>query len=143
MTQSDGMKNRIQKQGEEALGRLAQELIDNPIVHGAVSHAGTARERAAAAQEFAMAVLGMPSAADLERLTRRVRAVGQRLESIEDAVDRLDRRLAGLTESGVDARLEELIAAVDRLAPAEQPAAQKRATRGAAAKKPAGTRSVS
>ncbi len=134
MTQSDGVKNRIQKQGEEALGRLAQELLDNPIVHGAVSHAGTARERAVAAQEFAMAVLGMPSAADLERLTRRVRAVGQRLESIEDAVDRLDRRLAALAESGVGERLDELIAAVDGLA-----ADEKRSAKKPAAKKPSAT----
>jgi predicted nucleic acid-binding Zn-ribbon protein len=43
-----------------------------------------------------MGALGIPSAADIERLTRRLRSVGQRLEGIEDAVDRLDGRLAGI-----------------------------------------------
>ena len=41
-----------------------------------------------------MGALGIPSAADIERLTRRLRSVSQRLEGIEDAVDRLDERLA-------------------------------------------------
>ena len=41
-----------------------------------------------------MGALGIPSAADIERLTRRLRSVSQRLEGIEDAVDRLDERIA-------------------------------------------------
>ena len=40
-----------------------------------------------------MGALNIPSAADIERLTRRLRSVAQRLEGIEDALDRLDRRL--------------------------------------------------
>ena len=40
-----------------------------------------------------MGALNIPSAADVERLTRRLRSVSQRLEGIEDGVDRLDRRL--------------------------------------------------
>lgn len=49
-----------------------------------------------------MGALNLPSAADIERLTRRLRAVSHRLEGIEDGVDRLDR---ALTPSGVEARL--------------------------------------
>ena len=45
------------------------------------------------AQEVAMGALNLPSASDLERLTRRVRSVSQRLEGIEDGLDRLDERL--------------------------------------------------
>ena len=41
-----------------------------------------------------MGALGIPSAADIERLTRRLRSVSQRLEGIEDSVDRLEERLA-------------------------------------------------
>src|SRR5215207_10828905 len=55
-----------------------------------------ARQRAVSAQETAMSALNLPSAADLERLTRRLRSVSQRLEGIEDGVDRLDQRLADL-----------------------------------------------
>ena len=40
-----------------------------------------------------MGALNIPSAADIERLTRRLRSVSQRLEGIEDGVDRLDQRL--------------------------------------------------
>ena len=39
-----------------------------------------------------MGALNIPSAADIERLTRRLRSVSQRLEGIEDALDRLEER---------------------------------------------------
>ena len=92
----EGLRERLSRQGEEALGRIAEELAGNPMVTGAVSRALEAREKALQAQEAAMGALGIPSAADIERLTRRVRSVSQRLESIEDAVDRLDGRLEGI-----------------------------------------------
>jgi hypothetical protein len=69
---------------------------------GAIGRAFEAREKASQAQEVAMGALNIPSAADIERLTRRLRAVSHRLEGIEDGVDRLDRALA---PSGVEARL--------------------------------------
>jgi chromosome segregation ATPase len=86
------LRERIARQGEDALGKLAQDLLENPLVTGAIGRAFGARERAVAAQETAMSALNLPSAADLERLTRRLRSVSQRLEGIEDGVDRLDRR---------------------------------------------------
>jgi predicted nucleic acid-binding Zn-ribbon protein len=46
-----------------------------------------------------MGALNLPSAADLERLTRRVRSLGQRLEGIEDGVDRVDDRMGNLAAS--------------------------------------------
>lgn len=52
-----------------------------------------------------MGALNLPSAADIERLTRRLRSVSYRLEGIEDGVARLDRSLA---HGGVDARLTEI-----------------------------------
>jgi hypothetical protein len=97
---TEGFAERLSRQGEEALGRLAEEIARNPLLGGAVSRASDARERAARAQEAAMSALNVPSAADLERLTRRLRAVSQRLEGIEDAVDRLDARLESLAAAG-------------------------------------------
>src|SRR5215211_5297219 len=94
--QDEGIKERLQRQGEEALGRLAEELAGNPIVTGALQRAFEAREKAVAAQNVAMGALNIPSAADIERLTRRLRSVSQRLEGIEDALDRLDDRLASI-----------------------------------------------
>jgi chromosome segregation ATPase len=98
--QDQGIRDRISRQSEEALGKLAEELIGNPVVNAAVSRAFEAREKALQAQEAAMGALGIPSAADVERITRRLRSVSQRLESIEDGVDRLDERLERI-EHGV------------------------------------------
>src|ERR687883_1629252 len=92
----EARRERLTRQGEVALGKLAQELLDNPLISGAISRAFEAREKAAAAQEAAMGALNIPSAGDIERLTRRLRSVSQRLEGIEDGVDRLDQRLADL-----------------------------------------------
>src|SRR5829696_5822873 len=93
-----GLRERLARQGEDALGKLAQELLENPLVNSAIAKAFDARERAVQAQETAMGALNIPSAADIERLTRRLRSVSQRMEGIEEAVDRLDQRLAGLTQ---------------------------------------------
>ena len=104
--ESEGLRDRITSQGQDALGKLAQDLLENPLVHGAIARAFEAREKASQAQEVAMGALNIPSAADVERLTRRLRSVSQRLEGIEDAVDRLDQRLGGVSAiAGLDQRL--------------------------------------
>jgi CRP-like cAMP-binding protein len=112
------LRDRITRQGEDALGRLAQDLLENPIVTGAISRAFEARERAVSAQESAMSALNLPSAADLERLTRRLRSVSQRLEGIEDGVDRLDRRFEDVSKTAVppDDRLAAIESQVSKLA---------------------------
>src|SRR6058998_2214777 len=103
---NEGLRERLARQGEDALGKLAQDLLENPLVTGAIGRAVEAREKAAQAQEVAMGALNIPSAADMERLTRRVRSVSQRLEAIEDGVDRVDERFAAMTgASALEARL--------------------------------------
>ena len=111
----EGLKDRLARQGEDALGKLAQDLLENPLVNGAISRAFTARERAGQAQEAALGALNIPSAADVERLTRRLRSVSQRLEGIEDGVDRLDGRLADLRGPGDNplAGVEERLGAIE------------------------------
>jgi len=111
------LRDRITRQGEDALGKLAQDLLDNPLVTGAISRAFDARERAVSAQETAMNALNLPSAADLERLTRRLRSVSQRLEGIEDGVDRLDRRFGEVarTAQPPDERLATIEAQLSKL----------------------------
>jgi hypothetical protein len=112
------LRDRLARQGEDALGKVAQELLENPLVTGAIARAFDARERAVSAQETAMSALNLPSAADLERLTRRLRSVSQRLEGIEDGVDRLDRRLeeVGRVAAPPGDRLAALEAQVGKLA---------------------------
>lgn len=99
MHEEDGLRHRVTRQGEEALGKLAQDLLENPLVTRAVSAAFETREKASRAQELAMGALNLPSASDLERLTRRLRSVSQRLEAIEDGLDRLDQRLVRIEDA--------------------------------------------
>jgi chromosome segregation ATPase len=110
--QDETLKDKLSRQGEEALGKIAEELISNPVVNGALTRAFEAREKAVQAQEAAMGALNLPSAADLERVTRRLRSLSQRLEGIEDAIDRLEERLASISPqdslTAVDQRLEEI-----------------------------------
>jgi chromosome segregation ATPase len=118
MTDDDvkGLRQRLQSGSEETLGKLAEELLGNPLVSGAIARAFEAREKAVQAQEVAYNALNIPSAADIERLTRRVRSVSQRLEGIEDGVDRLDERLAGLSGStDLEARLAKIEEALGEL----------------------------
>jgi chromosome segregation ATPase len=130
-TSRDGLRERLARQGEDALGRLAQDLLENPLVHGAIARAFEAREKAAAAQEVAFGALNIPSAADLERLTRRVRSLSQRLEGIEDGVDRLDERLAAIQASldGVTQELTGLREPAAKSAAAKAPPSKKPTTR--------------
>jgi CRP-like cAMP-binding protein len=126
-TTADGLRSRLTRQGEDALGRLAQDLLENPLVNGAIARAFEAREKAAQAQEVALGALNLPTASDIERLTRRVRSLSQRLEGIEDGVDRLDERLAAL-QASLDEVAKEL-AALNKAAPQKKAAqAAKRAS---------------
>jgi hypothetical protein len=103
--QDQSFVDRLSRGGEEALGKIAEELISNPVVNAAIARAFEAREKAVQAQEVAMGALNLPSAADIERVTRRLRSVSQRLEGIEDAIDRLDERVSGAPGASGDDRL--------------------------------------
>ncbi len=126
------MADRLKGQGEEALGRIAEELIANPVVSGAVTRALEAREKAVHAQEAAMGALNIPSAADIERLTRRLRSVSQRLEGIEDSLDRIEESAQAAAKvsgegpsAAIEVRLEEmardLTALREAIAPVGEP----------------------
>src|ERR671922_272482 len=101
---NESFVDRLSRQGEEALGKIAEELIANPVVNGAITRAFEAREKAVQAQEAAMGALNLPSAADIERVTRRLRSLSQRLEGIEDAIDRLDERVVAPAPAAGDDR---------------------------------------
>lgn len=104
---AEGLRERLTRQGEDTLGKLAEDLLEHPLVSTAISRAFEAREKATVAQEAAFSALNIPTAADIERLTRRVRSVSQRLEGIEDGIDRLDERFSKLAAgAGLDERLE-------------------------------------
>lgn len=119
MSDDEGFRERVSGKGEEALGQLLQGLIENPALNQALQGALGARERAVQAQQAAMAALNLPSAADVERLTRRVRSVSQRLEAIEDGVDRVEERLrassGGQAGEGTEKRLADIEGTLEEL----------------------------
>jgi predicted nucleic acid-binding Zn-ribbon protein len=121
MEEDKGLRERVTRQGEETIGKLAQDLLENPMVARALSAAFETRERASRAQEVAMGALNLPSASDLERLTRRLRSVSQRLEALEDGLDRVEQRIDELGKaSSVERRLtaiEETLARIEARLP--------------------------
>jgi chromosome segregation ATPase len=86
----DGLRTR----GEQALGDLAQALVDSPMLENALAAAFGAREKALEAQQAAMSALNLPSATDVERLERRLRSFSQRLEEVEEQIDEISRDIA-------------------------------------------------
>ena len=83
----------LRARSEQAIGELAQALLDSNVLENALAAAFGAREKAAEAQHAAMAALNLPSAGDVERLERRLRSFSQRLEDVEDQLDRLSREV--------------------------------------------------
>jgi TolA-binding protein len=86
----DGLRTR----SEQALGDLAQALVDSPMLENALAAAFGAREKALEAQQAAMNALNLPSATDVERLERRLRSFSQRLEEVEEQIDEVARDIA-------------------------------------------------
>jgi predicted RNase H-like nuclease (RuvC/YqgF family) len=92
------LRGRLSGQAEDAIGRLADDLLENPVINSALQRAFGAREFMAQAQEQAMDALNIPSATNLDKLARRMRSMSQRLEEIEDGLERLDRRVEAIAD---------------------------------------------
>jgi TolA-binding protein len=90
--EQDGIRAR----SEQAIGELAQALIESPTVHNAIAAAFGAREKAIEAQHAAMSALNLPSAGDVERIERRLRSFSQRLEEVEEQLDEANREINSL-----------------------------------------------
>jgi DNA repair exonuclease SbcCD ATPase subunit len=107
------LRERLGGSTEERLGRALSDLLENPLLTGAIGRAFDAREKAVQAQEVAMGALNLPSAADIERLTRRLRSVSNRLEGIEDGVDRLDRAMTPTRGGGSELEIDQRLSAIE------------------------------
>lgn len=84
-------QDSLRARSEQAIGELAQALLDSQVLENALHAAFGAREKALEAQQAAMAALNLPSASDVERLERRLRSLSQRIEELEDQLDRVSR----------------------------------------------------
>lgn len=104
--EQDGLRadhEGLRARSEQAIGELAQALIDNPTLHNAIQAAFGAREKAIEAQQAAMGALNLSSATDLERLERRLRSFSQRLEEVEEQIDDLSREIGALRRQNAKA----------------------------------------
>lgn len=131
------LRERLSGTAEERLGKALSDLLENPLLTGAIGRAFDAREKAAQAQEVAFGALNIPSAADIERLTRRLRSVSHRLEGIEDGVERIDRTMspAGVEQrlSAIEDKLQRLTDKLDAAVPAPKARASRAKAAGAKA----------
>jgi chromosome segregation ATPase len=96
MTYDQDEQDGLRARSEQAIGEIAQALIDNPTLHNAISAAFGAREKAIEAQQAAMSALNLSSATDLERIERRLRSLSQRLEEVEEQIDDLSHEIGAL-----------------------------------------------
>ena len=117
-----GLRSRIANQAEDTIGRLADDLLENPMINSALQGAFTAREKMGQAQQSAMEALNIPTASDLDKLARRLRSISQRLEEVEDGVDKLGSKFEALAEANrapsarVTEQLDRLETKLDNLA---------------------------
>ena len=84
------------RSGEGTLADLAQMIVENPWMNQALHLAFGARERASQAGAAAIRNLNLPTSSDVDRLARRMRAISERLEEVEDTLDRISGELAAL-----------------------------------------------
>lgn len=90
MEDEDGFRAR----GEQALGELAQALLDSQVLENALGAALGAREKALEMQQATLAALNIATASDVERLERRLRSLSQRFDGLEDQIDGIAQDIA-------------------------------------------------
>jgi hypothetical protein len=93
---TEASRDPVSSRSEDTLGEIADFLLDNPWFNQALQLALGARERASHAGAEVMRNVGVPTAADVDRLARRVRALSERLESVEDTLDALGQQMVEL-----------------------------------------------
>jgi hypothetical protein len=125
MSDYDDDHESLRARSEQAIGELAQALLDSQVLENAVAAAFGAREKALEAQHAAMAALNLPSAGDVERLERRLRSLSQRLDEIEDLVDGVARDVNTLRRQASTAADNDKPAAAAKKTRAAKPKADK------------------
>lgn len=94
----DNLKDRVQEAGGQAASDIANALLSSPLFNQALGAAFGAKELAEGAQRAAMQALDLPSASRVDRLERRIRSLSERLEAVENELDRVNSDLRALRE---------------------------------------------
>jgi hypothetical protein len=85
----ESLRGKLSARGTDALGEVADALLENPVLNQVLQAAFGARDAASQARDRAMQNLHVPTASEVDRLVRRLRATSERLEAVEDKLDRL------------------------------------------------------
>jgi hypothetical protein len=118
---ADEQPSGLRARAEDTIGRLADDLLENPMINSALQGAFTAREKVGQAQQSAMEALNLPTASDLDKVARRLRSISQRLEEVEDGVDKLGTKLEAMSDANrapanrVSEQLERLESRIEQL----------------------------
>lgn len=90
---AERFRERISSRSPDAVADAVNALLDNPILNQALKAAFGARDVATDVQNQTLHGLNIATANDLDRLTRRLRSISNRIEAIEDGLDRLEREV--------------------------------------------------
>ncbi len=77
---------------------ILEPLVDQPVTQRLLSEASALRDRTLRAQEAALAVLNLPTAADLAKLERRLKSLTDAVARLDDHLDRLETRIRRLEQ---------------------------------------------
>lgn len=99
--EGEGLRNRVQSAGGQAAGDLANALLENPLFTQALGAAMGAKEKAGGAQRAALQALDLPTASDVSRLERRLRSLSDRVEALENELDRVSSDLRAIRENAI------------------------------------------
>lgn len=83
----------------DAALRVINVGLDTPVGKSVIRGIADAREMAQETQTAAMSALNLPTADEVNRLFGRLRSVSQRLEDVEDTLERIERKLDDLARS--------------------------------------------
>jgi uncharacterized protein Yka (UPF0111/DUF47 family) len=80
----------------DAAIRLFNAGMETPVGKAAIRGIADAREVVQETQTAAMSALNLPTADEVNRLFGRLRSVSQRLEEVEDMLERIERKIDDL-----------------------------------------------
>jgi hypothetical protein len=93
--------DRLAHSGQDTIQRVANELLQNPVIAAALSRAMAAKSRADSVGAGVMAQLNLPTKDDVEALRTRLRTVASRTETLDAKLDDIVARL-----ERIEAKLE-------------------------------------
>lgn len=116
-----GVVERLSKRGEEALGRLADELGRNERVADALGRAVSAKGRLDSASRRALGQVGLAAADELKELRAQVARLEKRLAKLEGGAEKTTSAKRSETKKTPSARKRTRVKADQEKAPSPPP----------------------